>query len=133
MRKALRTEQHPNNELTRLLQFSGWNQGTHLHSIHNGDLEIAVRVSQASLPLIFNTSNEVICCFIQRYWLNVPCASLCLSRQLCTEGPRCRRLQNILISAMHVVCHCCRSRHAVRRCSRIFAIASTLCCPDTHQ
>ena len=37
------------------------------------------------------------------------------------------------ISAMHVVCHCCRSRHAVRRFSRIFAIASTLCCPDAHQ
>ena len=64
-------------------------------SNHNGDPEIAVRVSQASPPLIFNTSNEVICCLIQRYWLNVLCASLCLSRQLCTEGPRCRRLQNI--------------------------------------
>ena len=37
------------------------------------------------------------------------------------------------ISAMHVVCHCCRYRHTVRRFSRIFAIASTLCCPDTHQ
>ena len=63
--------------------------------MHNGDLEIAVRVSQASPPLIFNTSNEVICCLIQRYWLNVLCASLWLSRQLCTEGLRCRRLQNI--------------------------------------
>ena len=37
------------------------------------------------------------------------------------------------ISAMHVVCHCCRSRHAVHSFSRIFAMASTLCCPDTHQ
>ena len=49
MREASRNEQRRNNvkltyKLTRLLQFSGWNKGTHLHSIHNSDLEIVVCV-----------------------------------------------------------------------------------------
>ena len=52
-------------EMTRLLQFSGWNKGTHLHSIHNGDLEIVICVGYVLPPLIFNTTKEVICRLIQ--------------------------------------------------------------------
>ena len=66
MREASRNQQRRNNiggtyELTRLLQFSCWNQGTHLHSIHNGDLEIVVSAGYVPPPLIFNTSNQAIC------------------------------------------------------------------------
>ena len=100
MREASRNRQSRNDvectyELTRLLRFSGWNKGTHLHSINNGDLEIVICVGYMPPPLIFNTSNEVICRLPQWYRLNVLCASLGLSRQFRTEGPRCIRPHNI--------------------------------------
>ena len=100
MREASRNRQSPNYfkctyELTWLLQFSGRNKGTHLHNINNGYLEIVTCVRYMPPPLILNTSTEVICHLPQWYRLNPLCASFGLSRQFCTEGPRCIRPQNI--------------------------------------
>ena len=100
MHEASRSEHSPNNvdrpyELTRLLWFSGWNKGTHLHGIHNGDLEVVVCVTYVPPPLIFDTPKKVICRLIHWYGLNVLPASLCLSREFHTEGPGCIRLQNM--------------------------------------
>ena len=100
MREASRNGRSRNEvkstyELTQLLQFSGWNKGTDLHSIHNGDHEIVIYVRYVPPPLIFNTTNEVFCRLIQWYRLSVWCASWCLSRQFRTECPRCIWLQNM--------------------------------------
>ena len=100
MREVWRNGQSRNdvkctNRLTQLLQFSSWRKGTHLHSIHNGDLEIVLCVGYMPLPLIFDTAKEFICRLPQWYLFNVLCASLGLSRQFRTEGPRCIWPQNI--------------------------------------
>ena len=46
---------------------------------------------------------------------------------------RANGVTGLRISAVHVVCDFCKSRHAARRLSRIFRTPSTLCFTDTHQ
>ena len=99
MREASRNRQSQNDvrctyKLTRLLQFIGWNKYTNLHSIHNGNLEIVIRVGYMPPPLIFSTSNDVISSLPQWYRLNVLCASTGLYAER-TEGPWCIRPPNI--------------------------------------
>ena len=100
MREASGNRQSRNDvkctyKLTRLLRFSGWNKGTHLHSINNGDLDIVICVANWPPPLIFNTSNEVMCRLPQWYRLKVLRASSGLSRKFRTESPKCIQPQNI--------------------------------------
>ena len=135
MREPSRNKQSRNNvkrtyELTRLLQFSAWNKGTHLHSIHDGDLEIVVCVRYVSPPLIFNIAKEVICHLIRSYRLNVLCASLCFPASFAGKA---HGVSGFKISAVHVVCRLYKCRHAACLFSRMFKTASALCCPDTHQ
>ena len=66
-----------------------------MYGIDNGDLEILVCFKYTRLSLIFTTPKEVICRLPERRWLDILCASLGLSCQVCSNGPKCICTQNI--------------------------------------